>query len=365
MTISEVSNWPQQQEVKDLPATHTWLGVPLIYQDSVMGLISLSREASDAYNDIEVKFVAALADQTAIALANTYFSYQLAYFKENLEDVLEERTSDLQVAYIKLEHLLGVNVKFISVASHELRTPLTVLRGYSDMLLNDPKIKKNPNHLQLVSNLQAGAIRLSEIVTDLIDMARIDSQTLQLYPQPLSPVKLIQRVCQTFEQPLRQRNLTLKLEFPPTLPLIEADPDILQKVFLHLLGNAIKYTPDGGVITLTGRILPDKANSAGGDGIEIVISDTGIGIDRGHHKLIFTKFHRIGDPALHSTGKTKFKGCGLGLGLALAQGFVAAHQGKIWVESRAYDEVALWGSDFHIILPRHQERQADREEASF
>lgn len=86
----------------------------------------------------------------------------------------------------------------------------------------------------------------------------------------------------------------------------------------------------------------------------MVVSDTGIGIDPRYQDLIFTKFYQTGEVALHSSGKTKFKGGGPGLGLAIARGIVQAHGGQIWVESPGYDEVKCPGSHFHVALPLHQ-----------
>jgi signal transduction histidine kinase len=112
--------------------------------------------------------------------------------------------------------------------------------------------------------------------------------------------------------------------------------------------NAIKFTPDGGQITITGRVL---TGDAGPDIIEIVVSDTGIGIDQEHHDLIFDKFYQTGEVMLHSSGTTKFKGGGPGLGLAIAKGAVAAHGGAIWVESAKHDEDECPGSRFVVQLP--------------
>jgi signal transduction histidine kinase len=137
------------------------------------------------------------------------------------------------------------------------------------------------------------------------------------------------------------------------LPSIMADPDAMQKVFYHLIVNAIKYTPDGGKITITGRCITGGWEDPF-PGIEIIVSDTGIGIDPQLHELIFTKFYQTGELALHSTGKTVFKGAGPGLGLTVARGIVEAHRGKIWVESPGHDEKTFPGSQFHIVLPLRQ-----------
>ena len=118
------------------------------------------------------------------------------------------------------------------------------------------------------------------------------------------------------------------------LPPVPADPDMLQKVFHHIIMNAIKFTPDGGSIIISGKYL----NGSEPPQVEIAIRDTGIGIDPALQHLIFEKFNQTGDVLLHSSGKTKFKGGGPGLGLAIARGIVEAHGGRIWVESPGYNE---------------------------
>jgi signal transduction histidine kinase len=221
------------------------------------------------------------------------------------------------------------------------------------MLLNDGSIKESPHRLELLTGIHTGAVRLQEIVTSMLDITKIDGRVLELYPEPLHLPSVIELVAQTFSEPLAERKQTLTIADMSDLPSIMADPDAMHKVFYHLIVNAIKYTPDGGKITITGRCL----NGDSGDpfpGIEIVVSDTGIGIDPEVHELIFTKFYQTGELALHSTGKTVFKGAGPGLGLAIVRGIVNAHHGKIWVKSRGHDEQTFPGSHFHIALPLRQ-----------
>jgi signal transduction histidine kinase len=127
------------------------------------------------------------------------------------------------------------------------------------------------------------------------------------------------------------------------LPSVAVDVDLMQKLFYHLIGNAVKYTPNGKAIVVSGY--------AGEGAVEIVVSDTGIGIAPEYHELIFEKFFQTGQVAFHSSGKTKFKGGGPGLGLAIAKGIVEAHGGRIWVTSPGYDETLCPGSQFHVMLP--------------
>jgi signal transduction histidine kinase len=139
------------------------------------------------------------------------------------------------------------------------------------------------------------------------------------------------------------------------LPEVEADVEALQKVFYQVLINAIKYTPDGGMVRVDGRFHPPNNNSVQSVGeVEIIISDSGVGIAPEIRELIFEKFYQTGEVMLHSSGKTSFKGGGAGLGLAIAKGIVVAHNGRIWAESEGHDEDLLPGSRFHIVLPVKQ-----------
>jgi signal transduction histidine kinase len=335
LSIPDVSQRPDFQLVEGLPRARSWLGVPLIHQNAVMGMLSLARESPLPYSDDEIMLATAFAGQAAIGLQNA-----------GLYD-------DMKRAYDQLERLDRTKSDFIGVASHELRTPLTSLRGSSQILLNDPDIKENPVHQELVSTIYSSAIRLNEIVDSMLDMIKIDSSELQLYPKPLSVPALIQTVCSRFVKSVAERNLTLTVENMQGLPEIEADLDALRKVFNNLVVNAIKYTPDGGAITISGRAIARGARDLP-EGIEVIVSDTGIGIDPQSQELIFKKFHQTGQLALHSTSKTQFKGGGPGLGLAIARGIVEAHGGKLWVESPGYDEQTCPGSHFHVVLPmRH------------
>ena len=265
--------------------------------------------------------------------------------------MVQGRTEELRRAYDRLELLDHTKSDFIKVTSHELRTPLTVLLGYSQMLLQHSTISADAMLAELVAGIYSGAERLHDIVNSMLDIARIDSSVLEINPNRISIGLLVRNVAGNFNNALRQRNLNLNIaDTVNSLPQIEADNDLLQKAFYHLLSNAIKYTPDGGAITISG--CTSSANGEpGGQAVEIVVSDSGIGIDPEHQELIFAKFYQTGEVALHSSSRTKFKGGGPGLGLSIARGIILAHGGRVWVESPGQDENACPGSHFHVLLP--------------
>ncbi len=148
-----------------------------------------------------------------------------------------------------------------------------------------------------------------------------------------------------------ERKQTIEVRELEKLPPVVADQAALRKVFYNLVINAIKYTPDGGKITIWGRDVAVNEKDFPTGAVEVVVSDTGIGIDPSYRDLVFVKFYQTGESALHSSGRSKFKGGGPGLGLAIARGIVEAHEGKIWVESAGCDEKTCPGSQFHVVLP--------------
>lgn len=355
LNVADVLNRPDWFQVKGLPLARSWLGVPLTRSGVVVGMLSLTRETYNPYTDHEVIMANAFSGQAAIALENARLYDRLAKFNQQLEYEVRNRTIAIQEAYEQLEKLNQTKSDFISITSHELRTPLTIVHGYSQMLLKDDKIAKNEHHQLLVSGILGGAVRLGEIVNSMLDMLKIDNSALELYPEPISIPSVIEAVVAKFQTNLADRSLTLTIE-PMNIPAIEADLEALQKVFYQIVINAIKYTPNGGQIRISGDLLKDteKDLNLPREGIEIIVSDTGIGIDPSYHELIFTKFYQTGKVALHSSSKTNFKGGGPGLGLAIARGVVEAHRGRIWVESPGHDEKTLPGSKFHIALPLRQ-----------
>jgi signal transduction histidine kinase len=272
-------------------------------------------------------------------LANTF---------DEMTDRLQERSIELERANHILEQMDKTKESFISVSAHELRTPLTLIQGYSQML--QVKTDQYSDLKQIAKGLVEGSDRMAEVVNNMLDVTRIDSNMLKPLLDKIPISRIMERVRDTFEAGLVERKLTLVTAGLDQLPEVPADPDLMYKVFYHLVMNAIKYTPDGGQITVSGKVVEEMP---GKREMEIVVSDTGIGIDSQHHELVFEKFYQTGELKLHSSGRTKFKGGGPGLGLAIVHGIVEAHHGRVWVESAGHDEKNYPGSRFYLRLPMY------------
>jgi signal transduction histidine kinase len=255
---------------------------------------------------------------------------------------------DLQNTNKVLHHLDRNKLEFIQVAAHELRTPLTVLKGYVNMLRSFPDIKTNATLNEVVDGIAKGADRMHEVVNTMLDATRIDSDTLKISSAPVPLKRILIELASDFTKAAAERNIKLIIEQDADTPSINADPSLIQKALYHLIVNAIKYTPDGGSVTMHSRAVTLENNTPG---VELSITDTGIGLDAEQHELVFEKFYQVGGVALHSSGKTSFKGGGPGLGLAIVRGVARAHGGKVWVESSRHDEVNFPGSTFYLQFP--------------
>jgi signal transduction histidine kinase len=329
--------------------------VPIYAKDDWIGLLALGAKSSaQPYLEEDLLLLRILADQTAVALQNARLVDSLMRVNNDFRraySAMDQSNRQLARANIQLEKLDRAKSDFIAIASHELRTPLTVMRGYTEMLQDDPMVKDNGYYQKLVSGIHSGIMRFHEIVDGMLDIAMIDNSTLNLSVNEVSVDVLIRIICNSLKDPVAERGIALTMENLQSIPSIQGDPEALRKVFHHLIVNAVKYTPDGGSITISGQRVAAGEQNLIGEGIEVIVSDTGIGIDPEFHDLIFVKFYQTGEIALHSSGKTKFKGGGPGLGLTIAKGIVEAHGGRIWVESPGHDEERCPGSKFHVVLP--------------
>jgi signal transduction histidine kinase len=309
--------------------------------------------SGNRYTAEDLVTLSALANQTAVALENARLVENLV----QLNTELRQAYRDLDKANRDLERLDRTKSDFISIASHELRTPLTTMIGYTEMLLEDAALTDAA--LQMLKGISKGTKRLHEIMDSMFDIAQIDTRTLQLHIVPVNVAELVKEVSDKLEGSFKERNQSFTMSFPP-IPAAKADPNLLKKLFQHLLSNAIKFTPNEGRIAVLARAVPPQVAEIPEGGVEIVVSDTGVGVDPASRDIIFSKFYQPGELSKHSTSKTRFKGSGAGLGLALSKGIVEAHGGRIWVESTGYDETNFPGSRFHVILPASKS-QADAE----
>ncbi len=337
------------------PVERAWLAeqamevyVPVIIDNQLEALIALGPKSSGlTFRPIEIELMQLLADQTGVALQNARLYRELGSQNEKVRQLNED--------LLKQNERLGIMDKvksdFITIASHELRTPLTQVKGYADILaaMNQSNALTREQTQEIVGHVNRAVHQLEKVISAMLDASQLDVKEMRLSFMGAGPETIMRLAVDPLRPAMQERRITLVQTGLHQLPQIQADFKRLVQAFQNIISNAIKYTPDGGVITISGALVPSAANVD--EFVELVVADTGIGIDPQYHELIFEKFFRIGDPKLHSTGGTKFKGAGPGLGLPIAKGVIEAHGGHIWVESPGSNEALLPGTEVHIVLP--------------
>ncbi len=319
-------------------------------EGSNSGLISLIEELSTAtFKSCREELTESQALELTGALL-PYFNFAFSRAAQlEMEVKVAYLTQQLDQVKQSLEKLDRSKSDFIAVAAHELKTPLTLIDGYATMLKeNLEQSGLLPYQKVLMEGVQNGARRLQSIIDDMIDVSLIDNNLLSLNFQPLWINRLLAVLVDEFSATVNERNQKFEIRsFAGISEMTFGDPERILQVLRNVISNAIKYTPDGGEITIEGRKLPGF--------LEIIVRDTGIGIDVEDAQAIFDNFVSLGNISLHSSGKTKFKGGGPGLGLRIARGIIESHGGTIWVESPGYNEDTCPGSTFHILIPLRSE----------
>ena len=228
---------------------------------------------------------------------------------------------------------------FIEVASHEFNTPITIVYGMSELLrLTNPD--RQGTEREIIERLAGGARQLARLVATVLKMMRANDFRRTLDPAPVDLADLIRSVADQVGPFLEARQLVLRLDLDEALGTFEIDALKIRDVFTNLLTNAIKFTPDGGRITVSARLL-------GADDAEVQIIDDGIGIEPRALGQLFQPFFTEFDPSCHSSGEFGFKKRGLGLGLSIVKKFVELHGGAVSAESTP-DE----GTTVTVRLPR-------------
>ena len=267
---------------------------------------------------------------------------------DRIRDNDKRMIEDLQKTNKILRQLDRNKLEFIMIAAHELRTPLTVLNGYVNVMRSFPETKTNATLGEVTEGIIKGTNRMHKVVNMMLDLTRIGSESLKVASVPVPLTRIIEDLVLDLEQAAAERRIRFVVTHAAGTPELKGDPPLIQKAIYQLMVNAIKYSPDGRKIHITTRptVMDDNIPS-----VEIAVRDRGIGLDAEHHNLVFEKFYQVGAVALHSSGKTTYKGGGPGLGLALVRGVARAHGGRVWVESAGHDEVNFTGSTFYLMLP--------------
>ncbi|HEX7024580.1 MAG TPA: DUF4118 domain-containing protein [Gemmatimonadales bacterium] len=283
------------------------LAVPLRSTGRALGVaVAWPAGTERAISDAERDTVVALADQAAGALERA---------------ILAERTQKARVE-VEAERL---RTSLLSSLSRDLRTPLSGIEGAASSLLQDADSLSREVRAELAGSILAESRRMTRLVTNLLDMIRVESGALAVRKswQPLEETLGVALL--RLDERLRGHPVDVRL--PDDLPLVAIDELLIEEVFINLLENAAKYTPPGTPVTI--RAWTEGA------AVVVEVADRGPGVPPGEEESVFGRFHRI------SSGDAAGAGAGSGLGLTICRGIIAAHGGRIWLERRAEGGVAV------------------------
>ena len=307
---------------------------PVSKKEGFCGFILLGNESAQApVTEGDEELIAVLATQIGQALENAEL-FEAAYSQhQELEKKVIERTRELSGALNEIESVSKRKTEFVSAVSHELRTPLTSIKGYASILLSEKLGTVPPAVKERLEKINKHSDELTHMVNDLLDIARIESGKAELKLEALDITQTAHSVIELLNPQLKEKAINIQTNIPKELSYALADKSQLSRVFINIIGNAIKFVPaENGAINIS------AFESA--DAIQVNIADNGIGMSEHDAEHIFDEFYRA-DNLINQ--KTK----GTGLGLSLVRNIIQAHKGKIWVAARPGQ-----GSTFSFTLPK-------------
>jgi signal transduction histidine kinase len=336
---------PIDRQLFALTGAKSFISVPLKTKKRILGAITVQRIRPEALTQDDVEVVTTVAGQLAVALDNAEAYGKIEALSIGLEAMVRERTTELEQAVKKLKEMDEVKSLFLAHVSHELRTPLTSISGFIDNMLNGLTGPLSQRQGEYLTRIQSNGERLARMIADLLDRARIEAGKLEL---ALSEVNLPNVVSEAVDQlrPLaRAKQQRLDVRTRTDEITVWGDADKIHQIVTNLVDNAIKYTPEGGVISV--QTQPESSLRA-----RVSVRDTGPGIPSDALPKLFDPFFRIG-----LQGKTHVKG--LGLGLSIVKDLVELHGGDVSVCN-----AEKTGAEFHFTLPCRQKKEGRRWDVS-
>jgi signal transduction histidine kinase len=286
----------------------------------------------------QVQEGAGLRDEVGELVRNfNQMARRLLESRDQLEDKVRERTAELEEANRRLQELDQLKSQFLSTVSHELRSPLTSIKAFAEILLDspDPDPATRTHFLEVINR---EADRLTRIITDLLDLARIENGVVVWKMEPVDLREIAQAAAVALTSLASEKSLRLEMAGGAPQP-VRADADRMHQVMTNLIANAIKFSPTGGrvQVRLEAAASSGPRQAAPGPYVRVAVEDSGPGIPPEDTQRVFDKFYQVG--GFQSAA-------GSGLGLAISREIVSSHGGEIW-----FDSEPGRGSTFYFTVP--------------
>jgi signal transduction histidine kinase len=325
--------------VADTKPTESWLGVPMIARDRVIGVISVESFKKNAFTNDDMLLLTAIANQAAVAIENAHLYKDLEGLTFALEQRVMERTNELRETNLRLLAADRSKNQFLANMSHELRTPLNSIIGFSSVLLENTRVAVPQRLYKFLENIHVAGNHLLELINDILDLSKIEAGKMELRTDEFDLRETIASVERVMKGFAAEAKVSITASIDPSVPRVRLDEGRLKQILFNLLSNAVKFSPDGGPVTIAVTSIPRITSPLGVDTVRIDVADRGIGIAPDELQRIFDEFYQTEE------GRRARRG-GTGLGLSLTRNFVELHHGRIDVRSEAGE-----GSCFSLYLP--------------
>lgn len=325
--------------VDDGLTTESWLGVPMVARDRVIGVISIQSSRKSVFTNDDMVLLTSIANQAAVALENATLYKDLEGLTLALESRVQERTSELRETNLRLMAADRSKNQFLANMSHELRTPLNSIIGFSSVLVEGTReLLPGKPHIFL-QNIYSAGTHLLELISDILDLSKIDAGKMELRPEVFDIRNTIASVERVMRSYASESSTRVVVDIGSDVPPLRLDEGRLKQILFNLLSNAIKFSPNGGTITITVSQVAAAQSPIGTDSVRIEVADEGMGMEQEELRKIFDEFYQTEE------GRRTTRS-GTGLGLSLARNFVELHHGIIDVRSSPGV-----GSTFTLHLP--------------
>jgi signal transduction histidine kinase len=285
--------------------------IPLITGQTIVGVLLLENRCQlDGFARADLTFLQAVADLIALAIENVRL-------KEDLKTIES------------LQEANRLKAELLSTLAHEMRTPLTSIKGYSTALIEEEVILSPETQQEFLQIIDEECDVLQNLIHDLLESSIIDAGLLRLELQPVMLPRLAKSVIDEIAH--HSQNHRFLVDFPKRFPIVDADPNRIAQVIRNLLDNALKYSPQGGLIVVRGEV--------GEDEVIVSVADQGVGLAPEHLNQLFDRYFR-------AQSGLSLNVAGSGLGLPIAHTIVESHKGRIWAESQLGQ-----GSTFYFTIP--------------
>jgi len=308
----------------------SFVAVPLQSKGITLGMLGADRGNYPCSKE-DLTVLTTIAGHVASAIDNAQAYSSLEDLTQHLEERIRARTKELSIANERLQEHDRRRTMFVSTASHELRTPMTAIRSFTDNMLDGVAGALNTQQTTYLNRIAHNLNRLTRIINQLLDWSALDLKKEKLQLEPLCIRQITSLVVDSIRTVADKQQTGIELELPERLPPVLGDRDKLEQILWNLIGNAVKFTPSGGRVSVSFETLPDSQ-------VQVCVADTGCGIAPEFVPRIFNEFSKVPSTIPASQGAQ--------LGLFITKTYVEMHRGRIWAES----QLGV-GTHFYFTLP--------------